>query len=953
MLLGRKVNLRVGATLLILIGLVGPLLLTSFAEGLKGVATPSAVPPAPTSCTVTTVPTASNNTPVAISATGTPTISSTITIAGAQTFLYDVDITASISHTSSGQIHATLTSPAGTVVTLTSNNGLAFDNIFFNTTWDDDADVDGTIPFATNASSTTDTNYSSDSQTGFPLTPEEPLAAFVGENPNGVWTLTVNDSTNGQGGSLNSWSLNLATLAAAPTTVALPVVTNTTPQPVPGASPNPETIISTINVPSGGTIFDVNVTTDISHTFSNDLQISLTSPEGTVITLSSNNGGSVDNAFVGTLWDDDANPGGLAGNSTNFGLVTDHPYILGNVTTLAPEEALGAFIGESPVGTWTLRVADTKASADTGSLNSWSLAITTASCGAQSCVVPGTITGTIGQGSPNYPSTSGTITERLSQDGVNSSCAAPKVAPSGPAASLAYDAYEFYNDTSATTCVTFQVSGGSCGVNRAIHPVAYLNSFNPADAQQNYLGDIGHSLNSGEQTDTFSVNVPAHSTVVLVVHDMGTLPTCASYSFSVTNVTACPPTPSPSPSPSPSPGVTLVDSSVVESDSGTTTMFFNVVLSAPSTSEVQVTVATVDGTAQSTNTGTPDYIPVSLAPVRLAFAPGQTQHSIGVTVNGDNAVEQDETFTLALSSPDGVSLVDPIATGMIINDDPGPSIVGQHSSAFHQSSPALNVNNRKQQSVLHNTGHALEDARFFVRQHYFDFLGREPDESGLQFWANEIESCGNNEECKEVRRVNVSAAFFLSIESQETRFLAHRLHRAAFGSLPGLNDFFHDSQELGEGVIVGQPGAMELLEANKARLLSDFVQRTNFRRVYDARSNAGFVDVLISNAGLRISQAERDSLVADLDTGSATRAAVLLRIVEHSQFKQLEFSRAFVLSQYFGYLRRDPQAAPDNNLSGYQFWLGKLNQFGGNFQKAEMVKAFLTSGEYRQRFGAH
>jgi hypothetical protein len=46
-------------------------------------------------------------------------------------------------------------------------------------------------------------------------------------------------------------------------------------------------------------------------------------------------------------------------------------------------------------------------------------------------------------------------------------------------------------------------------------------------------------------------------------------------------------------------------------------------------------------------------------------------------------------------------------------------------------------------------------------------------------------------------------------------------------------------------------------------------------------------------------------------------------------------------------LRRDP------DMAGYQFWLNKLNQFGGDFRRAEMVKAFITSGEYRSRFGSN
>ena len=64
-----------------------------------------------------------------------------------------------------------------------------------------------------------------------------------------------------------------------------------------------------------------------------------------------------------------------------------------------------------------------------------------------------------------------------------------------------------------------------------------------------------------------------------------------------------------------------------------------------------------------------------------------------------------------------------------------------------------------------------------------------------------------------------------------------------------------------------------------------------------------------------------------------------------------EFNPAFVLLQYYGYLRRNPTDAPDVDDSGYQFWLTKLNTFGGNFEQADMVKAFLNSPEYRQRFG--
>lgn len=56
--------------------------------------------------------------------------------------------------------------------------------------------------------------------------------------------------------------------------------------------------------------------------------------------------------------------------------------------------------------------------------------------------------------------------------------------------------------------------------------------------------------------------------------------------------------------------------------------------------------------------------------------------------------------------------------------------------------------------------------------------------------------------------------------------------------------------------------------------------------------------------------------------------------------------------QYFGYLRRNPNDAPEPTLdfTGFNFWLNKLNQFSGDYIGAEMGKAFITAGEYRQRF---
>ena len=116
---------------------------------------------------------------------------------------------------------------------------------------------------------------------------------------------------------------------------------------------------------------------------------------------------------------------------------------------------------------------------------------------------------------------------------------------------------------------------------------------------------------------------------------------------------------------------------------------------------------------------------------------------------------------------------------------------------------------------------------------------------------------------------------------------------------------------------------------------------------------AQFIDALNTNAGDPLSPSERAQLVNDLATSVKTRAQVLRAVAEDPDLVSGESNRAFVLMQFFGYLRRNPNDAPEQTLdyTGYDFWLTKLNQFNGNYINAEMVKAFLSSIEYRQRFG--
>ena len=324
-------------------------------------------------------------------------------------------------------------------------------------------------------------------------------------------------------------------------------------------------------------------------------------------------------------------------------------------------------------------------------------------------------------------------------------------------------------------------------------------------------------------------------------------------------------------------------------------------------------------TANVTATDRKDY---TLAVGTLEFAVGETSKTIPILISEDSFVEGIETLTVNLSSPSaGAGLGPQASTTVLIIDDP--------------SEPATNP---------------IDEAEIFVCQHYHDFLNRDPDPAGLAFWTNEITSCGADAACIDLKRQNVSAAFFLSIEFQNTGFLVERAYQAALNRFPLYLEFIPDTQRIGRGVIIGQPGADALLEANKQAFFNQFVTRPEFIALFGGLTNAQYVDALNANTGGSLSDSERTALVTGLNNATLTRAQVLRSVAEDAEFTDSEFNRAFVLMQYFGYLRRNPNDPPDTNFDGFNFWLNKLNEFNGNFIAAEMVKAFITSIEYRQRF---
>jgi hypothetical protein len=322
----------------------------------------------------------------------------------------------------------------------------------------------------------------------------------------------------------------------------------------------------------------------------------------------------------------------------------------------------------------------------------------------------------------------------------------------------------------------------------------------------------------------------------------------------------------------------------------------------------------------------------TMAGGRLRFAAGEASKTFDVLLTDDATKELNETIEMMLWKPAGAGAV----TGL-------------------RDRAALVIHDN---DLVQTASNPVDDSTFFVRQHYHDFLNREPDAEGLQFWVGGIESCGADAACREVKRIDTSAAFFLSIEFQRTGFLVYSLYRASLPerdyrvrSLPRYLEFVRDTQEVGRGVVVGRPGWELRLEQNIGLFLQDFMSRPEFALTYpESLTPAAYVDKLDAQAGGVLTQDERDGLVVALTLNLETRATVLRKVAENAEFSRRESNRAFVLMQYFGYLRRAPDEAPDADFAGLDFWLSKLEEFGGDYRRAEMVKAFLSSTEYRARF---
>ena len=286
----------------------------------------------------------------------------------------------------------------------------------------------------------------------------------------------------------------------------------------------------------------------------------------------------------------------------------------------------------------------------------------------------------------------------------------------------------------------------------------------------------------------------------------------------------------------------------------------------------------------------------------ISFAAGEGSKTFSIPIVDDSFAEGNEVFTVGLSSPTGASL------GL-------------------QSSASVTITDNE----TTNGANPIEQTAFFVRQHYIDFLGREPDPGGFQGWQDTINNCPQgNTTCD---RVHVSGNFFQSPEFQQRGYFVYRFYPVAFGRKPDYAEFIPDLAR-----VSGFLSDAQLEEARLAFVI-DFMSRPSFATTYNGLSNTQYVDSLLSTAG--VTSANRNFWIAALGNGTRTRAQVLREIAESTEVYNKYFNQAFVVMQYFGYLRRDPDAS-------YLNWIQELDTTGNS---RNMINGFVNSLEYRFRFG--
>ncbi len=295
-----------------------------------------------------------------------------------------------------------------------------------------------------------------------------------------------------------------------------------------------------------------------------------------------------------------------------------------------------------------------------------------------------------------------------------------------------------------------------------------------------------------------------------------------------------------------------------------------------------------------------------------------------------------ELFGTVQSRPSGGVVGDWMISNVVVHVSAATQFNDEHGSRIAVGDQVVVVGTQRTDLTLDaariHRVREFDDVEDFVTQHYHDFLNRDPDPPGLAAWVNTINNCsGDMTQCD---RAHVSEMFFKSAEFQDRGYFVYRFYSTAFGRKPNYAEFVPDLANVG-GFLTNDE-----LEAAKMAFANGFVSRPAFVATFGTLGNQQFVDALLTTA--RVSLSNRQSIVDGLNNNTLTRAQALRQIAESGEVYQKYYNQAFVVMEYFGYLRRDPDGL-------YVNWIQVLDADPAGSRP--MVQGFVNSQEYRNRFG--
>jgi len=304
----------------------------------------------------------------------------------------------------------------------------------------------------------------------------------------------------------------------------------------------------------------------------------------------------------------------------------------------------------------------------------------------------------------------------------------------------------------------------------------------------------------------------------------------------------------------------------------------------------------------------------------LTFSAADTLKTITIPLIDDVHVEGPETLQIRLLNPTNAQL-------------------------GAQATATLTITDNGDAAALPNP---VFTTPFFVRQQYLDFLSREP-ESG-EPWSAVLNNCPNVNNNPDCDRLTVSKSFFRSPEFQLKGFFVYRFYGLSFGRLPLYTEIVADMRSV--------TGATEdEVYQKKGAFSNDWVQRPAFKAAFDGKTSSEFVNAMMNSYALQTITTPnpqnpdrgakvnltRANLLDGLNNGTLSRAQIVRAIADSDQVFAIEYNRAYVAMQYFGYLRRDPDAG------GFNAWLNYLS--ANPTDDRTMVRGFANSQEYQLRFG--